>query len=187
MQPVTDLFVLAIFVMMAVLLVRSFRPPRDKDQARELEDWLEERLARQADEFDKKLRASQSALADQNYAAIRGVKDAVDGMGAQLTGSQAAAIKSTPKEKPIRVKTSMEPSSVFPAKLTTIAALRVILMTILLSRAKSSCLKKPTRRKRYPITIRPTKQPARVKIASILIPPAFSSALPRFGHRSSSL
>ena len=84
MQPVTDLFVLAIFVMMPVLLVRSFRPPRDKDQARELEDWLEERLARQADEFDKKLRASQSALADQNYAAIRGVKDAVDGMGAQL-------------------------------------------------------------------------------------------------------
>ena len=93
MQPVTDLFVLAIFVMMAVLLVRSFRPPRDKDQARELEDWLEERLARQADEFDKKLRASQSALADQNYAAIRGVKDAVDGMGAQLTGSQTAQQK----------------------------------------------------------------------------------------------
>ena len=91
MQPVTDLFVLAIFVMMPVLLVRSFRPPRDKDQARELEDWLEERLARQADEFDKKLRASQSALADQNYAAIRGVKDAVDGMGAQLTGSQTAS------------------------------------------------------------------------------------------------
>src|SRR5699024_6928390 len=93
MQPVTDLFVLAIFVMMPVLLVRSFRPPRDKDQARELEDWLEERLARQADEFDKKLRASQSALADQNYAAIRGVKDAVDGMGAQLTGSQTAQQK----------------------------------------------------------------------------------------------
>ena len=93
MQPVTDLFVLAIFVMMAVLLVRSFRPSRDKDQARELEDWLEERLARQTDEFDKKLRASQSALADQNYAAIRGVKDAVDGMGAQLTGSQTAQQK----------------------------------------------------------------------------------------------
>src|SRR5699024_1501607 len=47
----------------------------------------------QADEFDKKLRASQSALADQNYAAIRGVKDAVDGMGAQLTGSQTAQQK----------------------------------------------------------------------------------------------
>ena len=46
MQPVTDLFVLAIFVMMAVLLVRNFRPPRGKDPARELEDWLGERLGR---------------------------------------------------------------------------------------------------------------------------------------------
>ena len=91
MQPVYDLLVFAVFAMMIVLLLRSFRP--SKDQTRELEEWLEERLTRQAEEFDKKLRASQSALADQNYAAIRGVKDAVDGMGAQLTGSQAAQQK----------------------------------------------------------------------------------------------
>ena len=70
MQPVYDLLVFAVFAMMIVLLLRSFRP--SKDQTQELEEWLEERLARQADDFDKKLRASQSALADQNYAAIRG-------------------------------------------------------------------------------------------------------------------
>ena len=91
MQPVYDLLVFAVFAMMIVLLLRSFRP--SKDQTRELEEWLEERLTRQAEEFDKKLRASQSALADQNYAAIRGVKDAVDGMGMQLTGSQSAQQK----------------------------------------------------------------------------------------------
>ena len=80
-------------ILLVVLLLRSRRPADDTGHIQELEDWLEERLARQADDFDKKLRASQSALADQNYAAIRGVKDAVDGMGAQLTGSQAAQQK----------------------------------------------------------------------------------------------
>ena len=87
------LLLLAGDILLVVLLLRSRRPADDTGHIQELEDWLEERLARQADDFDKKLRASQSALADQNYAAIRGVKDAVDGMGAQLTGSQAAQQK----------------------------------------------------------------------------------------------
>ena len=87
------LLLLAGDILLVVLLLRSRRPADDTGHTQELEDWLEERLARQADDFDKKLRASQSALADQNYAAIRGVKDAVDGMGAQLTGSQAAQQK----------------------------------------------------------------------------------------------
>ena len=80
------LLLLAGDILLVVLLLRSRRPADDTGHIQELEDWLEERLARQADDFDKKLRASQSALADQNYAAIRGVKDAVDGMGAQQIG-----------------------------------------------------------------------------------------------------
>ncbi len=87
------LLLLAGDVLLVVLLFRSRRAGGDEEQFQALEDWLEERLARQADEFDKKLRASQSALADQNYAAIRGVKDAVDGMGVQLTGSQSTQQK----------------------------------------------------------------------------------------------
>ena len=91
MQPVYDLLALAIFAMMIVLLFRSFRPA--KDQTRDLEDWMAEQLDEQADAFERMLQASQDALSKQNYAAIRGVKDAVDGMGAQLTGSQAAQQK----------------------------------------------------------------------------------------------
>ena len=91
MQPVYDLLALAIFAMMIVLLFRSFRPA--KDQTRDLEDWMAEQLDEQADAFERMLQASQDALSKQNYAAIRGVKDAVDGMGAQLTGSQTAQQK----------------------------------------------------------------------------------------------
>ena len=91
MQPVYDLLALAIFAMMIVLLFRSFRPA--KDQTRDLEDWMAEQLDEQADAFERMLQASQDALSKQNYAAIRGVKDAVDGMGMQLTGSQAAQQK----------------------------------------------------------------------------------------------
>ena len=91
MQPVYDLLALAIFAMMIVLLFRSFRPA--KDQTRDLEDWMAEQLDEQADAFERMLQASQDALSKQNYAAIRGVKDAVDGMGMQLTGSQSAQQK----------------------------------------------------------------------------------------------
>lgn len=91
MQPVYDLLVFAVFAMMVVLLLRSFRP--SKDQTQELEDWMAEQLDEQADTFERMLQASQDALSKQNYAAIRGVKDAVDGMGMQLTGSQSAQQK----------------------------------------------------------------------------------------------
>ena len=85
------LLLLAGDVLLVVLLVRSRRPD-DADRQQELESWLEERLARQADDFGRLLQMSQDALSKQNYAAIRGVKDAVDGMGVQLTGGQSEAI-----------------------------------------------------------------------------------------------
>lgn len=86
------LLLLAGDVLLVVLLMRSRRPD-DQDQIQELEDWLEQRLAAQEDAFNKRLRDSQAALADQNYAAIRGVQNAVEGMGAQLTNSQAVQQK----------------------------------------------------------------------------------------------
>ena len=59
----------AICLMMALLLFRSGRPAGGLDEAgcEELKDWLEERLAAQAREFN----ARQDAIAQQNYAAIR--------------------------------------------------------------------------------------------------------------------
>ena len=86
------LLLLAGDVLLVVLLVRSRRPD-DAGRQQELESWLEERLARQADDFGRLLQMSQDALSKQNYAAIRGVKDAVDGMGVQLTGGQSAQQK----------------------------------------------------------------------------------------------
>ena len=93
MQSLTDLLTLAIFAVMIVLLFRSFRPSGEKDQTRELKDWMEERLKQQAAEYERLLQASQDALSKQNYAAVRGVKDAVDGMAGQMAASQAAGQK----------------------------------------------------------------------------------------------
>ncbi len=74
-------------VLLVLLLVRSGgRGGRDE----ELKGWLEDCLARQAEDFDKKLRAGQAALADKNYADIRSVKDAVNDLSGQLTTNQAA-------------------------------------------------------------------------------------------------
>ena len=63
----------AICLMMALLLFRSGRPTGGLDEAdcEELKDWLEERLAAQAREFN----ARQDAIAQQNYAAIRSVSE----------------------------------------------------------------------------------------------------------------
>ena len=63
----------AICLMMALLLFRSGRPAGGLDEAdcEELKDWLEERLAAQAREFN----ARQDAIAQQNYAAIRSVSE----------------------------------------------------------------------------------------------------------------
>ncbi len=80
-------------VLLVVLLLRSRRPDDGAAQRQALEDWLEERLAKQADDFSRLLQMSQDALSKQNYAAVRGVKDAVDGMGVQLTGGQAVQQK----------------------------------------------------------------------------------------------
>ena len=86
------LLLLAGDLLLVILLLRSRRPDRE-DQMQDLEDWLEQRLAAQEEAFNKRLRDSQAALADQNYAAIRGVQNAVEGMGAQLTNGQAAQQK----------------------------------------------------------------------------------------------
>ena len=93
MQSLIDLLTLAIFASMIVLLYRSFRPSGEKDQTRELKDWMEERLKQQAAEYERLLQMSQDALGKQNYAAVRGVKDAVDGMAGQMAASQAAGQK----------------------------------------------------------------------------------------------
>ena len=86
------LLLLAGDILLVVLLLRSRRPD-DDTQMQDLEDWLEQRLAAQEEAFSKRLRDSQAALADQNYAAIRGVQNAVEGMGAQLTNGQTAQQK----------------------------------------------------------------------------------------------
>ena len=78
-------------ILLVVLLLRSHRP--DDNAREEMEHWLSEQLAAQAADFDRRLRASQAALADQNYAAIRGVKDAVEGMARQMTDSQGVQQK----------------------------------------------------------------------------------------------
>ena len=93
MQSLTDLLTLAIFAVMIVLLFRSFRPSGEKDQTQELKEWMEERLKQQAAEYERLLQMSQDALGKQNYAAVRGVKDAVDGMAGQMAASQAAGQK----------------------------------------------------------------------------------------------
>ena len=78
-------------ILLVVVLLRSRRP--DDNAREEMEHWLSEQLAAQAADFDRRLRASQAALADQNYAAIRGVKDAVEGMARQMTDSQGVQQK----------------------------------------------------------------------------------------------
>ena len=66
-------------------------------QREELEDWLDQRLAAQSEEYDRRLRASQAALADQTYTAVRGVgetlQSSVQGIGSLMTNSQAAQQK----------------------------------------------------------------------------------------------
>jgi DNA recombination protein RmuC len=79
--------------MLAVLLVRSFRA-KPQDRTDELEEWIDERLAKQGEEYTKKLRESQSALADQIYTAVRGVSEtlqtSVQGMANMLSANQTA-------------------------------------------------------------------------------------------------
>ena len=83
-------------VLLVALLVRSFgsSPARQRE---ELEDWLDQRLAAQSEEYDRRLRASQAALADQTYTAVRGVgetlQSSVQGIGSLMTNSQAAQQK----------------------------------------------------------------------------------------------
>ena len=77
---------------------------------------------------------------------------------------------STPKPKPIRVSSSMEVCISRPEKFVTIAAVRVILITILLSTWKSLSLKNPTRRSAQPNRIMPIKHPACVRISTTVFP-----------------
>ena len=83
-------------VLLVALLVRSFgsSPARQRE---ELEDWLDQRLAAQSEEYDRRLRATQAALADQTYTAVRGVgetlQSSVQGIGSLMTNSQAAQQK----------------------------------------------------------------------------------------------
>ena len=77
---------------------------------------------------------------------------------------------STPKPKPIRVSSSMEVCISRPEKFVTIAAVRVILITILLSTWKSLSLKNPTRRSAHPNRMMPIKHPACVRISTTVSP-----------------
>ena len=77
---------------------------------------------------------------------------------------------STPKPKPIRVSSSMEVCISRPEKFVTIAAVRVILITILLSTWKSLSLKNPTRRSAQPNRMMPIKHPACVRISTTVSP-----------------
>ena len=77
---------------------------------------------------------------------------------------------STPKPKPIRVSSSMEVCISRPEKFVTIAAVRVILITILLSTWKSLSLKNPTRRSAQPNRMMPIKHPACVRISTTVFP-----------------
>lgn len=83
-------------VLLVALLVRSFGSSSAR-QREELEDWLDQRLAAQSEEYDRRLRASQAALADQTYTAVRGVgetlQSSVQGIGSLMTNSQAAQQK----------------------------------------------------------------------------------------------
>jgi DNA recombination protein RmuC len=79
--------------MLAVLLVHAFRTT-PQDRTDELEEWVDERLAKQGEEYAKKLRESQSTLADQTYTAVRGVSEtlqtSVQGMSNLLGANQTA-------------------------------------------------------------------------------------------------
>ena len=83
-------------VLLGVLLVRSFRSDPSR-RMEEMEDWLDRRLAEQAEEFDCRLRASQASLAEQNYTAVRGVgetlQSSVQGLGALMNQNQSAQQK----------------------------------------------------------------------------------------------
>lgn len=83
-------------VLLVILVARSFLA-RPQDRTEELERWMEERLARQTEEYDRRLRDSQSGLADQTYTAVRGVSEtlqaSVQGMGNLLNANQTAQQK----------------------------------------------------------------------------------------------
>ena len=84
--------------------------------------------------------------------------------------AEPTIIISTPKQKPIRVSSSMEVCISRPEKFVTIAAVRVILITILLSTWKSLSLKNPTRRSAQPNRMMPIKHPACVRISTTVSP-----------------
>ena len=84
--------------------------------------------------------------------------------------TEPTIIISTPKQKPIRVSSSMEVCISRPEKFVTIAAVRVILITILLSTWKSLSLKNPTRRSAQPNRMMPIKHPACVRISTTVFP-----------------
>jgi DNA recombination protein RmuC len=79
--------------MLAALLVHALGT-KQKDRTDELEEWVDERLAKQGEEYAKKLRESQSVLADQTYTAVRGVSEtlqtSVQGMSNMLSANQTA-------------------------------------------------------------------------------------------------
>lgn len=96
MEYIYLFLLLAANVLLGVLVARSFlAKPRDRTE--ELEQWLDERLARQAEEYDRRLRESQSGLADQTYTAVRGVSDtlqaSVQNMSSLLSANQNAQQK----------------------------------------------------------------------------------------------
>lgn len=96
MEYIYLLLLLTANILLAVLLVRSVRT-KPADRTDELEQWIEERLNRQSEEYERRLRESQAGLADQTYTAVRGVSEtlqtSVQGMGNMLNANQNAQQK----------------------------------------------------------------------------------------------
>ena len=81
---------------------------------------------------------------------------------------KARAARERPKPKPNSVMVSMAASRLFPLKLLTMEQVSVMRITILLSTAKSSFLKKFIRRRMWPIRMIAQKHPARTRICVIV-------------------
>jgi DNA recombination protein RmuC len=88
------LFLLVLADILLILLVVHIFGQKNKDRTDELEEWIEERLKKQGEDYERRLRDMQSGLADQTYTAVRGVSEtlqtSVQGMGNMLTANQGA-------------------------------------------------------------------------------------------------
>ena len=85
------LLALANVLLAAVLIRQTRRKPRDN--TRELQDWMDQRLAAQSAEYERRLAEAKAELSAGTLSAARsmgdGVQNAVRNMGAMLSETQA--------------------------------------------------------------------------------------------------